>query len=217
MLSQMIYLINMEINFIFSIAILIISIIVHEISHGYVALFLGDPTAKYAGRLTLNPSPHIDIFGSIIFPLFFMLLPGSIVFGWAKPVPINPYNLKWGKWGETMVALAGPLSNLLISAIASLFIRLASISAISLSSASISLLSIIVIVNIVLAVFNLMPVTPLDGSKVFFNLLPTKFRWVREKIERNSFLFVIIFLFFIWRFIEPIIPWLFKLMTGISF
>lgn len=217
MLSQMIYLSNMEINFIFSIAILIASIIVHEISHGYVALFLGDPTAKYAGRLTLNPLPHIDLFGSIIFPFIFSLLPGSIMFGWAKPVPINPYNLKWGKWGETLVALAGPVSNILIAGIASFFIRLASSSVISLSSASVSLLTIIVIINIVLAVFNMMPVTPLDGSKVFFNLLPTRFLWIREKIERHGFLFVIIFLFFIWRFIEPIIPWLFKVMTGIIF
>lgn len=206
----------MEINFLFSIAILIISIIVHEVSHGYAALFLGDPTAKYAGRLTLNPLPHIDLFGSIIIPFILSLIPGGIVFGWAKPVPINPYNMKWGKWGETIVAFAGPFSNILIAIVASIFLRLGAYSVIPLSSASISLLAAITLVNIVLAVFNLMPFTPLDGSKIFFNLLPLRFRWVREKMEKHSLLYVIIFIFVIWPFIEPIIPWLFGFMTGLS-
>jgi Zn-dependent protease len=207
----------MEINFIFSIAILVVSIIVHEVSHGYAAYFLGDPTAKYAGRLTLNPIPHIDLFGSIIVPAILALLPGGLIFGWAKPVPVNTYNLKYGKWGETIVAFAGPLSNLIIAGLAALFIRLAIAGVVPLAPASVMLLAAIALVNIVLAVFNLMPIPPLDGSKILYALLPARFAHIRGTLERHGFLFVIIFVFVIWRFIEPIIPWLYTVFTGLAF
>lgn len=206
----------MEINFIFSIAILVISIVIHEVSHGYAAYFLGDPTAKYAGRLTLNPIPHIDLFGSIIVPFILSLLPGGLMFGWAKPVPVNTYNLRHGKWGEAIVAFAGPLSNLVIAGVSALFIRLSVAGTLPLASASMSLLAVIVIVNIVLAVFNLMPIPPLDGSKILYAFLPASSK-IRESLERHGFLFVIIFIFVIWRFIEPVIPWLFKILTGLAF
>ena len=111
-----------SIGFIFSLAILVVSVMVHEIAHGWTAFILGDPTAKLAGRLTLNPIPHIDPVGSIIVPLVLSLLPGGIVFGWAKPVPYNPYNLKV-KNGPAYVALAGPASNFIIAIIFSLLIR----------------------------------------------------------------------------------------------
>jgi Zn-dependent protease len=207
----------MEINFLFSIAILVISIVVHEVAHGYSAYFLGDPTAKYAGRLTLNPIPHIDLFGSIIVPVILSLLPGGLVFGWAKPVPVNIYNLRHGKWGEAIVALAGPLSNLIIAGVAALFIRFAVAGTVPLAAASVSLLAAIAIVNIVLAVFNLMPVPPLDGSKLLYALLPVRFANVRGAIERHGFLYVLIFIFVIWRFVEPVIPWLFGVLTGLAF
>lgn len=207
----------MEINFLFSLAVLILSIIVHEISHGYAALFLGDPTAKYANRLTLNPLPHIDIIGSVIVPIFTIIIPGGLVFGWAKPVPINPYNLKWGKWGEAVVAFAGPASNLILSFVASIFIRLGVSGRINMDVNTINFLSLIVLLNIVLALFNLMPVPPLDGSKVAKVFVPRKFYGLHAFLERGSFIMVLLFLFVIWRFIEPIIPWMFRLMTGIAF
>jgi Zn-dependent protease len=205
----------MEINLIFSIAVLFLSIIVHEVSHGFAALFLGDPTAKYAKRLTLNPISHIDPLGSILVPILTSLIPGSFVFGWAKPVPFNPYNLRWKKWGEAFVAFAGPLSNILIALVASFAFRLSQSGYFDLG-ASAGLLLIIVIVNISLAVFNLMPIPPLDGSKIFFALLPLRFYKVREVLERHAFLYVLIFIFVIWRFLEPIIPFVFSLMTGVA-
>src|SRR3977135_632093 len=104
----------MDINFVFSIIILIFSVIIHEVSHGYAAYLQGDNTAKYAGRLTLNPLKHLEWFGSFILPLMSYLLGGFII-GWAKPVPFNPYNLRNQRWGEALVALAGPASNICIA------------------------------------------------------------------------------------------------------
>src|SRR3990167_7689780 len=103
------------IGFIFQVAILVMSVVIHEVSHGFMAYALGDSTAKYAGRLTLNPIPHIDPFGSIILPFMLSLLPGGVVFGWAKPVAYNPYNLRAQKWGPGLVAAGGPLSNILVA------------------------------------------------------------------------------------------------------
>ncbi len=205
----------MEINLIFSIAVLFLSIIVHEVSHGFAALFLGDPTAKYAKRLTLNPISHIDPLGSIVVPILTSLIPGNFVFGWAKPVPFNPYNLRWKKWGEAFVAFAGPLSNILIALVASVVFRLSQIGYFDLG-ASAGLLLIIVIVNISLAIFNLMPIPPLDGSKIFFALLPLRFYKVREFLERHALVYVLVFIFFIWQFFEPLIPFVFSLMTGVA-
>ncbi|HYC34254.1 MAG TPA: site-2 protease family protein [Candidatus Paceibacterota bacterium] len=208
----------MEINLFFSLAILVISIVVHEVSHGYAAYFLGDPTAKYAGRLTLNPFPHVDLLGSIIVPVILALLPGSIIFGWAKPVPVNTYNLRHGKWGEAIVAVAGPISNLVIAAVSALFIRLSVAGTLPLAEASVSLLAGIALVNIVLAVFNLMPIPPLDGSKILYALLPARFSGVRNVLERHGFLFVILFIFIIWSPIaEIVIPWLYNMLTGLAF
>lgn len=205
----------MDITVIFSIIVLIFSIVVHEVAHGYTAYFLGDPTAKYAGRLTLNPIKHIDLFGSIIIPSILALLPGSFIFGWAKPVPVNTYNLRYGKWGEALVAFAGPFSNIIIALTASFFMRLAFTGSLHLEVASVTLLAVITITNIVLAIFNLMPVPPLDGSRVLYALLPTKFASLRQGIERHGFLYVLIFIFLIWPIIEPVIPWLYRLFTGI--
>ena len=202
----------MEINFLFSIAVLIISIVIHEVSHGYAAYFLGDPTAKYAGRLTLNPIPHIDLLGSLLIPFILSLIPGGIIFGWAKPVPVNTYNLKFGKWGEGIVAFAGPASNLLIAVAGSLAIRFGEG---IVPTASLPLLEVIVFLNIVLFVFNMMPITPLDGSKVLATLLPVRFTRIRRVLESHSFVYVLVFIFLLWPFIEPVIPWLFGVLTGI--
>ena len=202
----------MEINLIFSLAILIFSIVLHELAHGYTAYFLGDPTAKYAGRLTINPIKHMELFGSVIVPLITALLPGGIVFGWAKPVPFNPYNLRTKKWGEAIVAIVGPLSNLTIALIFGGLIRF--IQAGSIPDSAFPILLLITTVNVTLAVFNLMPIPPLDGSRILYSLLPYKYAYIKENIERHSLLYVLIFVFILWQFFEPLIPWLVRVITG---
>ena len=199
----------MQIDFIFSIAILIMSVVVHEISHGYMAERLGDPTARLAGRLTLNPIKHLDLFGSIILPTLTFLV-GGFIFGWAKPVPYNPYNLRDQRWGEAKVAFAGPASNLLLALIFGLIIRFGLITPELLAP-----VTLIVFINILLAIFNLIPIPPLDGSKILFSLLPYKYLGFRVFLERYSFILIIIFILFLWRLLLPIIHLVFNLITGL--
>lgn len=191
------------------VVIVLISVVIHEVAHGYAALWLGDTTAYYAGRLTLNPIKHLDLFGSIILPL--LLSFSGVMFGWAKPVPYNPYNLKNRRWGELAVAVAGPLSNIALAIIFGLFIRF-----FDMSSAMMLVAALIVQVNIVLAVFNMVPIPPLDGSKVLFALFPQQALLWREQLERWGMLLVIIFIFFLWHLVSPIIEVLFALLTGIA-
>ncbi len=201
-----------EIDFIFTIAALIMSVVVHEVSHGYIADILGDPTARFSGRLTLNPLKHLDPIGSFLIPTLSYFSAGFL-FGWAKPVPYNPYNLKNQRWGELMVAAAGPLSNFLIAIVFGLIIRFSSNFGIE-STAFLSLSTSIVFLNIILGVFNLVPIPPLDGSKVLFSLLPAKFGYIQENLERYWPIALIIFIFFLWQFIEPIARFLFLFITG---
>ena len=210
---------NQGLDIIFQVTILIFSVIVHEISHGYAALALGDRTAKYAGRLTLNPLPHIDLFGSIILPMISFAM-GGFIFGWAKPVPYNPYNLRNQKWGSAIVGAAGPLSNLLIAFLFGMFIRVApyffSESAQFLTNL-ISIASFIVFLNVLLAIFNLLPIPPLDGSKVLFAMLPYQFRYIQEFLEQYGFVILIFFIFFLFRLLHPFIQVIFSIFTGIGF
>ena len=157
---------------IFEIIVLIFSAVIHEVSHGFVAEKLGDPTARLAGRLTLNPLKHLDPFGSVLLPLMLSLIPGGIVFGWAKPVPYNPYNLKNPERGAALIAAAGPLSNLSIAAVLSVVFRLLNLSTNDILIAAQGLVGLIVLINIALAVFNLIPIPPLDGAKVMMAILP---------------------------------------------
>ena len=170
----------MEINFIFAIAVLIMSVVIHEVSHGYMAYYFGDITAKMAGRLTLNPFNHLDMVGSVIVPTIAFLTTGFI-FGWAKPVPYNPYNLRNAKVGEPMVALAGPLSNFIVALVFGSLIRFGVIPADLIQPAG-----LIVLINIVLGTFNLIPIPPLDGSKILFGILPYNLLYIREFLERRK-------------------------------
>ncbi len=206
---------------------LVYSVIIHEVSHGMVALWLGDLTAKYADRLNLNPLKHIDPFGSIILPVL-MVISTGFAFGWAKPVPYNPYNLRNQKWGPTMVALSGPASNLLLATIAALIAKslpltllvktdilerfigviggrmslverfgfLAEAMSGSFANILFGLLLMIIFWNVVLACFNLLPVPPLDGSKLLYALVPMRERTVFILEQYGLFLLIFVIFFF---------------------
>jgi Zn-dependent protease len=198
-------------EFVFQFAILIMSVVIHEVSHGFAARFYGDNTAEYEGRLTLNPLKHLDPVGSVLVPLLMYSTNGPI-FGWAKPVPYNPYNLKPGRWPEAFVALAGPLSNIVIALFFSLVLHLVPIG----NPAFVAITASIIYVNVLLAVFNLMPVPPLDGSKLLFALFPDKVYRFRNFFERYGLFLVIVFIFLVWRLISPLVGVVFNILTGLS-
>ena len=202
---------------ILSIVVLIFSVIIHEVSHGLMADRLGDPTARLQGRLTLNPLKHIDPIGTIVVPLITYF--AGFTFGWAKPVPYNPYNLKNRRTGEFLIAFAGPASNILIALIFGFIIRLvvANIGIVSENIASfIQVTKYIVVINIVLAVFNLIPLPPLDGSKLLFSILPVQYSRTRQILETYAPIGILIVVLFLWQFVSPIIPWVFRLFTGVG-
>lgn len=193
--------------------IFLFSVIIHEVAHGLAALWLGDTTAKYAGRLTLNPIKHIDLWGSILVPLI-MFTTAGFAFGWAKPVPYNPYNLKNQKWGPALVALAGPISNIILAIVFAIAAGLISLPkamkldiisnfnnwsvAPSLISGSIGAIffeffTIIIFWNVLLAFFNLIPIPPLDGSKLIFAAISIKTE-TAAILEQFGFFFLLIFI-----------------------
>lgn len=202
---------GIPVDFIFQIAVLIMSVVIHEVSHGYAASFLGDQTARYQGRLTLNPVKHIDPVGSILVPAAAYFL-GGFIFGWAKPVPYNPYNLRPGRWSEAVVAVAGPTSNIVIALIFGLLLRFS----ISDNPAFVRITAMIVFINILLAIFNLVPIPPLDGSKLLFAAFPDKLHQIRGFFERYGLVLILFFIFFLWQLIFPVIGLLFHLITGIA-
>lgn len=203
----------MDISFIFQIIILIFSVVVHEVSHGYAALIQGDVTAKYEGRLTLNPIKHLDPIGSVMLPLILALVPGGLMFGWAKPVPYNPYNLRNKRWGEVIVAAAGPASNLVIALVFGLLVRCSEV--LKLGKSFIELSLIVVLINVVLAIFNLIPIPPLDGSKILFRLFPKQTFKMQEFFSKYSLILLLIFIFFIWEYMTPLIILIAQLFTGL--
>ncbi len=202
-------------NAIFYIVILIMSIVVHEVAHGYAADRLGDPTARLAGRLTLNPIKHLDIFGSVILPLLLVVSHAGFVFGWAKPVPYNPYNLHNKRKGTVIVGLAGIIANFVLAIFFGLIFRAVVFSGME-NPALFSVLGTIVFVNILLAFFNLIPIPPLDGSRVLFAILPVRFRHFENMLERYGFIFLIVFIIFLWKYFAPAIFFLFTLITGVQ-
>jgi len=170
---------------VFLIAVIVMSVVIHEVMHGVAADWLGDPTARLQGRLTLNPIPHLDLFGSIILPILTALSPGGFFFGWAKPVPYNPYNLRRAPmWGEAIVAAAGPASNLALALVAGLLVRL------QIFPDMVEMLMYVVAINVSLTVLNLIPIPPLDGSKILGAILPKSLGYdgLRDRMEYNPFL-----------------------------
>lgn len=200
---------------IFYIIVLIMSVVVHEVAHGYTAYLLGDNTARNSGRLTLNPLKHLDPFGSVILPLLLVLMNAGFVIGWAKPVPYNPANLRDEKKGTFLVAVAGILANLVLVIFFGLLIRFAPMLGIPMSASFFKITSIIVILNLVLALFNLIPIPPLDGSKIMFAFLPYKYRYIENFLEKWGMFLLLFFIIFLWSKVSPIILVAFHFITGI--
>ena len=200
--------------------ILIISVIIHEMAHGYAANWLGDPTARLQGRVSANPLVHLDPMMSVILPGILLVIGSPILFGAAKPVPYNPYNFTNQKWGEAIVAAAGPAANFAIAGIFALLIRFSEI--LSLSESFITLAFGVIMLNIFLAFFNLVPIPPLDGSKILPSLLPRPFKMkyevFRSYFEQNVALgFALVIIFFMVFLANPLYmatKWLAMLMVG---
>jgi Zn-dependent protease len=186
---------------------LVFSVVLHEMAHGYAANWLGDPTARLQGRLSGNPLVHIDPLMSVIIPGLLILSGSSILFGAAKPVPYNPYNFTNQKWGEAIVAAAGPAMNVAIAIIFAVLVQNAEI--LNLSGTFVTLAVQIIMLNIFLAIFNLMPIPPLDGSKILPKFLPYRlaigYDRIRQVFERNLVIsFATIIFIFVFVLATPI-------------
>ncbi|MFZ1075064.1 MAG: site-2 protease family protein [Minisyncoccia bacterium] len=212
---------NMDIALtILTFIVLILSVIAHEVAHGYAANSLGDPTARLAGRLTLNPIPHIDPLGSIILPALLMLTNSPIFFGWAKPVPYNPHNLRDQRWGETIVALAGVATNFFFALVFGLLVRFGA--SLGLDAAMLSFASTIAFINLFLGMFNLIPFPPLDGFTALRSALPWRFSSglyrFENRMRSTGFVSLILFLFvFSYILAGPFydfVGWMFHLLTN---
>lgn len=177
--------------FAISILVLLFSVILHEVMHGVMALRFGDHTAQRAGRLTLNPIPHIDPIGTIILPALLIVSGSPILFGWAKPVPVNPLNFSNLRTGELLVAAAGILSNFALAIISAVLFHILNAFP-ETPSLILSTLRFAVLINLVLGIFNLFPIPPLDGSKILLSQLPYNLAREYEKLERYGFLILII-------------------------
>jgi len=200
---------------------LIISVVIHEMAHAYAANWLGDPTARLEGRLSPNPLVHLDPFMSVILPALLVLSGSPILFGAAKPVPYNPYNFTNQRWGEALVAAAGPASNI---ALAIIFAGLIQVSAYVdiFSSTFLRLAFSIVVLNIFLAIFNMVPIPPLDGSKILPKFLPfawqMKYLQLRNIFEQNTLIafsiIILLFIFVLGRPLADMTFWLARLLVG---
>jgi len=205
---------------ILSFVILVLSIIAHEVAHGYAANSLGDPTARLAGRLTFNPIPHIDLVGSILVPLLLAIGHSPIFFGWAKPVPYNPYNLRNRPWSEALVAVAGSATNIFIAIIFGLLVRFGSV--IGLDTTSLLLASLIAFINLFLGLFNLIPFPPLDGFTVLRSILPWSLSSFSTQFEQriramgifSLILFLVVFSYLLAGPFYNFVLWLFGFIIG---
>ncbi|MCL2491785.1 MAG: site-2 protease family protein [Coriobacteriia bacterium] len=211
-------------QFVIRFIILIPSIVIHEVAHGYAALWCGDPTAKYAGRLNFNPLKHVDAWGTIAMPLIMLIASGGhFAFGYAKPVPINPYRFRDERKGMLITGIAGPIANLALAIVAGALVRILTIfpyETSGLLQALIFALSFLCQINLWLMFFNLIPIPPLDGSRIIQKFLPNNLRDAYHNLERYGFIIVLLILFvFPWIFsayyLLTVAP-LFRLLTGLS-
>ena len=209
----------------FHLLVLLFSVVIHEVAHGTVALMLGDPTAKYAGRLTLNPLKHIDPFGTVILPLLLLSFSifsgmGLALFGWAKPVPYNPAHLRNPRKGAAIISLAGPAANMLIAVIFGLLIRTLSSGAFVPSGYMQTLLgafAAIVFTNLYLALFNLIPVPPLDGSKLFVAFLPAgQWMQITHFMEQWGIFLLVFVIYYFVPYVSLVASFIFRLLVGVS-
>jgi Zn-dependent protease len=204
---------------ILSIIILIFSIVAHEVAHGFAALQYGDQTALLQKRLTMNPLRHLDPIGSIVVPILLIASHSPIGFGWAKPVPVNPLNFYPSKRriATFVVAIAGIGVNIFLALVFGLMIRFG---VVTVSSSAFPIFVLVVLMNISLAIFNLIPVPPLDGSKVLFSILPVRFEGVLRALERRAIFLILILVVILsvprFDFLTPLIQKLFGLITGLQ-
>jgi Zn-dependent protease len=193
---------------------LLIAFPVHEFAHAFVAWRLGDSTARMFGRLTLNPIVHFDMIGGLF--LIISALAGGFLFGWAKPTPVNPMNLRDRRNGEVLVALAGPASNLIMAAGGAVVLRILIAMRADIPFQIYEILGLFVVFNIALAVFNLIPIPPLDGSALLFRILSPRQAWqVRPFLAQYGFIILLVFIFTIGQTIMPrIINAVFAFLVG---
>ena len=188
-------------EFLLILPVLLFSVVVHEVAHAQVARWEGDDTAYALGRITLNPIPHLDLMGSVIVPILFIFLPGDFLFGWAKPVPVNPGNFRVRKWGDIRVSLAGIVANFILAILFTLLV----VAVLLLRDVTGNLggaWGVIaqaayygVFINLILAIFNLIPIPPLDGSHVVFHLLPARLGARYRELGRYGLVVIILLVY----------------------
>lgn len=191
------------------VTILVVSVVLHELSHGLVADRLGDPTARFAGRLTMNPLKHLDPVGSVLIPLLLVASGTSFIFGWAKPVPYNPRYLRSRRWGSALVGAAGPAANVGLALLFGFGIRAGFLQG--------QIAYLVVLINLVLAVFNMLPIPPLDGSKLVYAFLPAAHLRLYAQLEPVGIIVVVGLVYFLGGYIlSPPVLLLFRLITGLG-
>ncbi|MGQ9920803.1 MAG: site-2 protease family protein [Desulfobacca sp.] len=198
-------------EYVIMVAVLFFSVIVHEVAHGYVALLNGDPTAKLAGRLTFNPLPHIDMVGTIIVPALLLISQSGILFGWAKPVPVNPLNYRNYRRGEISVSASGPLSNFFLAVFFAQLLPWA-----ATNPGFFLLCKYGIVINLYLMLFNLIPIPPLDGSRIVMPLLPRALQELYAQLEPVGFILILLLLYSgVWSaLVMPIFRILMNLLVG---
>lgn len=199
---------------IFQLIVLLFSVVVHEVAHGAMAESLGDDTARRMGRMTLNPLKHLDPFGSVLLPFVLLLIHSPFIFGYAKPVPYDPSNLRDRQYGPAKVALAGPATNIALAVLASITVRIMII--LGVNQIAIQLVAYVVVVNLILAFFNLIPVPPLDGHWLLMTFLPMRFMALRQFLYRNSLFLLAVIILFVLPLLLPAVGFVFQLLTGLS-
>jgi Zn-dependent protease len=200
-------------NLLLSLCIFFFAVIIHEYAHGWVAWKLGDSTARFMGRLTLNPIAHIDPVGTIFLPLVLIITHSPVLFGWAKPIPVDFFNLNNPKRDMIWVGLAGPAANIIFAIALSLLLKIPLLTA---SHLAVSVITTAITANLILAVFNLLPIPPLDGSRIAMGLLPYNLGAEYAKIEPYGFIiiFALLWMGFINTIIWPIVIFLANLLIG---